>query len=69
LGQTVSQISKQRVDELLKVVALVGAHRDKVVENLVVAPGVELLSQRSQTICLDAAEPNRVTNGFRALSL
>lgn len=42
VGKAVRKIPKQRVDELLKVVALVGAHRDKVVENLVVAPGVEL---------------------------
>jgi hypothetical protein len=42
MGKAVRQIPKERVDELLKVVALVGAHRDKVVENLVVAPGVEL---------------------------
>ena len=42
----------------VQVVALVGAHRDEVVENLVVASGVELISQRGQTICLDAAEPD-----------
>ena len=42
MSETVSQIPKERVDELLKVVALVGPHRDKVVENLVIAPGVEL---------------------------
>jgi hypothetical protein len=42
MSETVSQIPKERIDELFKVVALVGAHRDKVVENLVVAPGVEL---------------------------
>ena len=42
MGKAVRKIPEQRVDELLKVVALVGPHRDKVVENLVIAPGVEL---------------------------
>ena len=49
-GQTVRQIPKQRVDELLKVVALVGAYRDQVVEHLVIAPGVNLLPQSSKAL-------------------
>jgi hypothetical protein len=42
LDKAICKISKQRVDKLLQVVALTGACRDKVVENLIVAPGVEL---------------------------
>ena len=57
-GETVHEIPEKRVDELLQVVALVGPRCDEVVENLVVAPGVELFPQRGQTICLDAAEPD-----------
>jgi hypothetical protein len=46
--QSVRQIPKQRVDELLQVVTLIGADSDEVVENLVVASGVKLLSQASK---------------------
>ena len=48
--QTVRKIPKKRVDELLKVVALVGAYRDQVVEHLVIAPGVNLLPQSSKAL-------------------
>ena len=47
-GQTVRQISEKSIDELLQVIALVGADGDQVVENLVVAPGVELRLSRQQ---------------------
>ncbi len=47
-GQTVRQIPNQRVDELLQVVALVGAHCDEIVENLIVASRVNLLPQSSK---------------------
>ena len=40
--QSVRKIPKQRVDELLQVVPLVGPHGDKVIEDFVVAPCVEL---------------------------
>jgi hypothetical protein len=51
MGKAVRKISIQGVDKLLKVVALFGGHRDEVVENLVVAPVVELRSQRTQRLC------------------
>ena len=41
-GQSVREIPEQRVDELLQVVPLVGPDRYEVVEDLVVAPGMEI---------------------------
>ena len=51
-GQIVREIPEERVDELLKVVALVGADRDEVVEDLVVASGVELAPSKLQRALL-----------------
>ena len=42
LGETVGEIPKQRVDELLQMFALAGCYSDEVVRNLVVAPRIEL---------------------------
>ena len=44
VSQGVGQVAKQGVDELLKVVPLVGPDSDQVIEYFVVASGVELLS-------------------------
>jgi hypothetical protein len=50
---------------LFKVVTLVGADRDEVVENLVVASGMELRLQGSNTLPLCAIEANRIADDMR----
>ena len=66
-ARAVRQIPKQRVDELLKIVALVGADSDEVVENLVVASGMKLRLQSSNALPLGAIEANRVTDDLGRL--
>ena len=68
-SQGVREIPEQRVDELLKIVPLVCPDRDEVVEDLVVAPGMEMVAQGCQSLGLGKAEANGITKRFWTFAL